>query len=339
VKGTDDLAGPMRQVIDESRAYYLLGYVPAGTKRDGKFHSLKVQVARAGMSVRARKGYYAPDDKAEKKKRLLPDSELDPRVRDGLVSPFVSAGIPLRLASYVLGSDVSGTSLVVLAAELELGNVRFNPKAGRQVGALETYVVVTPREGGENQRQEKRMDLALPADVHARLLREGLPLLRNFDLRPGVYQARLLVRDEQGGAMGTVRHTFRVPEPAGLRLSTPILTDSVAGEGEAQRPLPIARRRFPAGTRLVYAFDVFGAEADAQGRSGLTIAYSLRRKDGVTLAEPSPRRVVPGRDGGVSQRLELPLAGVAPGEYEIALRVDDAGSGRRLEHRDPFVVE
>jgi VWFA-related protein len=335
VKGTDDLAGPMLRVVDESRSYYLLGFLPADTKRDGRFHSLKVQVARPGVTLRARKGYYAADDKAEKKKRVLPDSELDPRVRDGLVSPFVAAGIPLRLASFIVDGGASGTTLVMLAAELDLGPVRFTPKAGRQIGALETYVVVTPRAGGENVRQEKRMDLALPADVHARLVREGLPLLRNFDLKPGVYQARLLVRDEQGGALGTVRHTFTVPEPEGLRLSTPILTDSVAGEGDAQRPLPIARRRFPAGTRLVYAFDVFGAKPGAP----VTLAYAVRRKDGTALAQPAPRPVPASADGSVAQRIDLPLTGVAPGEYEIVLSVDDPGSGQKLERHDPFVVE
>ncbi len=332
-KGTDDLAGPMLRVVDESRSYYLLGFLPADTKRDGKFHGLKVQVTRPGVTVRARKGYYAPDAKAEKKKGVLPDSQLDPRVRDGLVSPFSAAGIPLRVASYVLGSEKAGTALAVLATEVELGTVRFTPKSGRQQAALETYVVVTPRDGAENQRLEKRLDLALPADVHARLLREGLPFVRTFDLAPGVYQARLLVRDEQGGAMGTVRHTFTVPALDGLRLTTPMLTDSVAGEGAAQRPLPIARRRFPSGTRLVYAFDVLGAKGP------LTLAYAVRRKDGSVLAEPRPRTVAPNAAGIASQQVDLPLTGVAPGEYEIVLTVADAGSGRSLERRDAFGVD
>jgi hypothetical protein len=328
----------MLRVVDEARAYYLLGYAPSNSKRDGKYHKIKVQVSRPGVVLRARKGYYAADDKEEKKKGVLPDSKLDPRVRDGIVSPFISTGLPLRVASYVLGSGEAGTHTVVLAAEVDMRPVRFKPAAGRETGALETYVVVTPRAGGENERQEKRLDLALPAEVHARLLKEGLPLMRDFELQPGAYQARLLVRDPNGGAMGTVRHSFVVPEAQGLRLSTPILTDAVVGEGDAARPLPIARRRFPAGTRLVYAFDVYGA-TDAQGRRGLTIGYAVERADGSLLAEAHPRLVIPDADGSVSQRLELPTTGVAPGDYEIVLSVEDAGSGRRIERRDPLRLE
>jgi VWFA-related protein len=336
VKGTDDLASAMRKVVQESRTYYLLGYVPRNTKRDGKFRKLQVSVNRPGADVRARRGYYAPG--AEDKRQAEGGKALDQRVRAGLDSPLVSSGIPLRMASYVVGNGESGTSTAVLVADVGVGPVSFETRGDRRVGALDTYVVITPRDGGENRRLEKRVDLALPADLLERLKREGLPLLRDFELPPGTYQARLLVRDTRGAALGTVRHTFTVPRAEGLRTSTPILTDAVRSEGGREFPVPLARRSFASGSQLFYSFDVYGADRDAQGQSQVRVAYVVRRGDR-TFAESAPRVVAAAPDGSLSPRLVLPLAGAPPGRYEIQLTLTDERTGASMERRDPFLVD
>jgi VWFA-related protein len=336
VKGTDNLAPAMEKVVRESRTYYLLGYVSTNTKRDGKFRNLKVAVTRPGVDIRARRGYYAPGDEDKKKK---PDPQnLDPRVRAGLDSPLVSEGIPLRMASYVMGSGDSGTATAVLVADMDIRPVTFEAKGNRMVGAIDTFVVVTPRDGGENRRLEKRMDLALPPDVLERLRVQGVPLLRDFELPAGTYQARLLARDTKGRALGTVRHTFTVPPADGLRTSTPILTDVVQNDGGRELPVPLARRHFASGSRLFYAFDVYGATREGQAPSEVRIGYVVRRGDR-TFAEAAPRTVVAAADGSLSQRLVLALTGAEPGQYEIRLTVTDPRSGKSLERRDAFLVD
>ena len=329
VKGTDDLAGGMLGVVRESRTYYLLGYVSTNAKRDGKFRKIKVSVARPGLEVRARKGYYAP----RKDEKPAPADGLDPRVRAGLDSPFDSEAIPVRMASYVLGRTASGKAAVLLAAELDLRSVAFEAKGGRQVGVLETFVLVSPLEAGAPQIVEKRIDLSLPPDVHARLLAGGLPITREFELAPGRYQSRLLVRDARGGAVGTVRHTFEVLPAEAFQISTPVLSDTLGpAAGGAQLPVPLARRRFASGARLFYLFDVFGAR-------DVAIGYQVRRKDGAVLLSSPARAVTGGPDGSISHRLELPLSGAEPGDYELLLTVEDKATGNRLERRDLFVVD
>jgi hypothetical protein len=339
VKGTDDLAGAMLRAVKESRTYYLLGYVPTNTRRDGKYRDIKVGVARPGVEVRARKGYYAPRN-ADEKKREAPADAVDPRVRAGLDSPFDSAGIPVRMASYVLGPGASGQTAVVLAADLDLRAVGFEARDGRQVGALESFALVSPLEAGAAKVVEKRIDLSLPPEVHERLLKTGLPILRDFELPAGRYQARLLVRDARGGAVGTVRGTFEVPPADTFRISTPILSDTLApGAGGVQVPVPLAHRRFRTGSAVHYVFDVYGAKADGRGASEVTIGYVVRRRDGAVFAESPARPVAGGADGSLSHRLTLSLSGAEPGEYELLLAVTDQVSGNRLERRDAFAVE
>jgi VWFA-related protein len=54
-----------RQIEDELRSQYAIGYVPANQERDGKFRKLEVKVNAPGLRVSARRGYYAPREPEE----------------------------------------------------------------------------------------------------------------------------------------------------------------------------------------------------------------------------------------------------------------------------------
>ena len=55
----DDLAVSFRDIGEELRSQYSLGYVPAGRVADGRFHTIRLATATKGLQVHARKGYYA----------------------------------------------------------------------------------------------------------------------------------------------------------------------------------------------------------------------------------------------------------------------------------------
>ncbi len=55
----DDLAQSFLDIGNELRSQYLIGYKPPYTIADGQFHRVELKVFRKGLTVRARKGYYA----------------------------------------------------------------------------------------------------------------------------------------------------------------------------------------------------------------------------------------------------------------------------------------
>ena len=71
IVGTNDFEKGYARIVREMSTYYLLGYYPQVTHRDGRFHSIRVRVKRPGVSIRARKGYFADEP--------LPESPLAPR--------------------------------------------------------------------------------------------------------------------------------------------------------------------------------------------------------------------------------------------------------------------
>jgi Ca-activated chloride channel family protein len=56
----EDLNGVYSDIADELASQYTLGYTSRNTRRDGAWRRVVVQVARANVTPRTKKGYYAP---------------------------------------------------------------------------------------------------------------------------------------------------------------------------------------------------------------------------------------------------------------------------------------
>ena len=59
VKTLDDLSGVYKQVGDELRSQYTIGYYPSNRTHDGRWRTIRVDTRATGISVRARSGYWA----------------------------------------------------------------------------------------------------------------------------------------------------------------------------------------------------------------------------------------------------------------------------------------
>ena len=62
----DDLGQSFQDIGEELRNQYAIAYLPANRAADGRFRKIRVDVARKGLIVRARKGYYPPRPAAPK---------------------------------------------------------------------------------------------------------------------------------------------------------------------------------------------------------------------------------------------------------------------------------
>ncbi len=337
IKNSNDLARAMGRIDRESRAYYLIGFGITDVKRDGKFHKLDVEVEVPGATVMARKGYYAPSDEPPEP---LPEDTLDPGIRAAIDSPFEADSIPLRMSSYVLGSDAEETT-VLLVADVDPAALEFETNGDRHEDVLSTFLLVSSRDSGETWHKERDVELSLPEPLYQQIRNRWLPLMRDFEFAPGTYQARLFVRDRRGRRVGTVRHEFEVPPPGEFRVSTPILTDVLqpATEGGGPRPIPLARRDFPAGSTLYLGFEVFGAQAGPGGAPQVLTGYRVESLAGEVIGRQAPAEMPAGPGGALSQMYSLNLTGLAPGDYLLILEVNDQVAGRTLEVPEIFGVQ
>jgi hypothetical protein len=178
----------------------------------------------------------------------------------------------------------------------------------------------------------ERLDVSLPADL------PGAPWLaipRELELQPGTYQARVVVRGTDG-ALGAVEHSFVVP-PSGLRISTPILTDTLDPHG---RPTPIARSRFAPRGKLHCQFEVYGAVRDpAAGAPRTSARHTLRRSDGSVVSESGFTPLELGSGGFPARVLAISIQDAPPGRYELTLEARDDVSRTALTVQESYHVE
>jgi len=338
VGGTNNMAEAMWRIVRESRAYYLIGYQPTNTKRDGEFRKIEVKVARAGLKVRARQGYYAPSEGGETK---VSPGRMDPRVRKALDAPHERDEIPLRVTSYVMEPTGEEEVMVLLAAEADPAAIDFLPQGGRLAATLDSLVQVSAQASGQSAARPRRIDLDLSPPMRDLVVRTWIPFSASFRLPAGAYQALVLIKDSRSERIGTVRHEFEVPDLVAFRTSTPVLTDTFQPAADKSlRPVSLARRRFASGTQLACLFDVYGAAPDQlTGLPEVSLGYRVGRTVGSPDSTWKPKPVAPGPEGSVSQRIDISLRGAEPGDYELVLLVRDEVSGNSLELREPFVVE
>jgi VWFA-related protein len=344
VKNSNDLSKGIQRIADESRSYYLLGYNPSNTAPDGRFRKIEVKVARSGVKVRARKGYYAPlppGSKAAEKQKGGPD----PAIQAAVDSPFERGDIPMRMTAYIFDETLLGKASVLVATDVDVREFGYQESDGRFKDTLEFLLVVVHRETGEFFRYDQKIDMNLLPATRQRIGQSGFPLVRDFELAPGGYQAKMVVRDKNTGRIGTIIHEFEVPDLVQLRVSTPVISDTLQApqggtDNSVPRPAVLARRSFPTGATLYCSFEVYGAAKDPKtGMPRVSAGYVIRNKEGSVVAQVAPTEIKPTSLGKLSRLVGTGLQDAVPGDYELVLSLRDEVAGKSLELSEPFTVQ
>ncbi len=337
VQNRNDLGAGLRRIGRESKAYYLLGYMPADIRADGKFRRITVRVGRPGVQVRARKGYYAggvPSTSGET--RATVDA-----LETALQSPYDLAALPVRAAAYVFGNVNATASSVLLAVETDLRAFQLKDNAGVLTDVLDLRLLVTDLAAGETKRYERTVEMNLQSRVPKLETSAWYPLSQPFELAPGRYQARLVVRDRNSGRLGSVTHDFDVPVRKGMTLSSLIVTDTVEmpaqGSDGPPKPVLIVRRLLTAGATLYYQYSVFDAGRTSNGETRIKAGHVVRRADSSIVKELKPTPLL-SVSGGMSRFAGISLAGMPAGEYELIVTVTDDVRGETVTVHERFAL-
>jgi VWFA-related protein len=334
IRGSNDFKTGAARIGEESQAFYLLGYDPGEVPKDGKFRKIEVKV-RGRYTVRARRGYYAEDSDGTASHSR--EGGPDPVLQAALDAPAVSGEIPLRMTAYVMEDEVAGKVKVVVAADADISHVDFKDVEGQPRATLDTILVVAHRDSGDSERVDQLVEIQRKAGA--------LPMgpawysfVREVVIPTGEYQAKLVVRDAASKRVGTVAYEFGVPSRDQLRVSTPVLTDTLASSTGGPVPAIIARRTFSPSAQLYCRFDVYGAGKGPDGLPKVEAAHAVRRSDGSLVGRAAPTVIEPTSLGALARMVQIPLAGIPVGDYELVLSVKDQVTGTTRELVEPFSI-
>jgi VWFA-related protein len=199
----NDLAAAVKTAVDDSEVTYALGFYPGDIKLDGSYHSLSVKVARQGVDLRHRKGYYATDLKQATEK------QNQESLLDVFATPLEATGIGMvaRLEPYPRQAGIYKLIIAFNLQELHLDREQNN-----WVGLIR-LATFFPSAAKPNGTEE-----SIKITLSEQRLRESLA--NGYTIQHLVFAGnrtgdlRVAVEDRATGAAGSVKLPLPEPGPA-----------------------------------------------------------------------------------------------------------------------------
>jgi VWFA-related protein len=297
VVDTNDLNAGLRRVVNDVSAYYLLGYYSTNTKLDGKYHRIQVKMKRPNVTVKARRGYFAP---SETTRAGVEKAAAVAAAGPSPIDEALAALARVRSTSDVFTYGAVSTGELRLVAEIasELAG------AGKWAQGADVQAAVTGPNGESVGAATGKIEPA----ARGALLRLALP--------PGaVGPWRAAVKITSGADTLEDRATIDVPSD-GVLLGAPVVYRAAPGPRSPLRP--VADFQFRRTERVHLEFPMLKPleqrQARLLGRTGqpLAIAATVTERDASTLA------------------VDVNLAPLGPGNYVVEVT---AGAGAETERR------
>jgi VWFA-related protein len=205
-RNNNDLTAGFDRVATAPEFSYVLGFSPADLKTDGSFHSLKVRLPNEkGITVEARRGYYALRPNAEEQ---VARAEID----EAVFSRNESNDIPVVLQTGYSKPNApdAGDPKVLVVAKVDVKWLHFKKAEERNHDTLTVVLALFDPEGGYVIGSTKTVNLRLRDETLAQN-DPDVTLRSEFEVKPGTYTVRVVVREAQGKAMTTLNRTVTIP--------------------------------------------------------------------------------------------------------------------------------
>jgi VWFA-related protein len=184
---------------------YLLGFSPQNLKLDGSLHTLKVSfVKKSNYKIQARHGYFAPRHVVD------PTEAAKQEIQEALFSQDEIRDLPVDLHTQFFKTDSYQARLAVLT-HVDIKGVHFRKAEGRTRDDLTVATAIFDENGNYITGGEKIVQMKLLDPTYNRLLQSGLNLKTSFDVKPGSYLVRQVVRDSEGSQLAARNGAVIIP--------------------------------------------------------------------------------------------------------------------------------
>ncbi len=335
---SNDFAPAFAQVERDTSAYYAIGFRSTDPLRDGRYRKLAIKINRPGVKLEYRPGYYAPADfnhsGHEDRER-----ELEEQLASDL--PATDMAVYMDAMYFRLDENRFFVPVSLIVPGSQIPFVKGGDKDKATLDIIGTVIDEVKRPIGHARETVK---LNLDPSLQAR--QKNIQYTTSFNLPPGKYRLKFVVRENQTGRMGSFEAEISLPDmkKAPLKMSSIVLA-SMRVPSKKQDPLvrngeeyvPNISHVFRQDQHLYLLYEIYApaheklaADAPKGTKAGINLLSSLELIQGSTKVYETPlvqaKAInVEGRDA-VSIELDVPLAALKPGSYLCQLNViDDAG--------------
>jgi VWFA-related protein len=347
---TNDLGSSLAKALDANRSYYVLGFYLGSEVTGRQFRRLSVRVKNhSEYNVRSPKGYYTPDAVRVR----ADETEKTPQQRLALAThePLPLTVLAVSASADYMESD-DDDAQVTVTVRIEGDNLEYRGDDQHQRFEVEVLSQIYDSKGNRVHGFVDLVNGTLTPDRFVLAKANGFRMTRRLAIKPGIYQARIGVRETATDRMGTATAWVEVPNlvRSKLALSNLILLDargagsnSTAAEGLSSA---VSKSRVVQGVRLyprdaacAYLFRIQQGLMNLANTSLVFQTEVLQKGKSVT---PGDWRPVPAdqKDGkGLTIGGQISLAGFESGIYELRITVKDPQSKQLYQRTAVFGIE
>jgi VWFA-related protein len=326
IANTNNTDKLLTHVMEEVDTHYEIAYPPTSEREDGHFRKVDVRLARPGLHVETRSGYFAIPDTGEGP--VTPAEMAGLRALDTQPRPhtfdFLSRAYRFR--------DAGGTAQYAIAFEMPISNLTATPAAAAHKHRLHASMLalVKNAQGQIVDRVSKDVPSEVPDDRLAAVQVELMTYQHAVNLPPGHYTVETAVVDYEGNRASTGVVQIDNREQRGVGLSDLTLVRRLDRLGPppdpadpfeytGKRVLPFVTTDLFAGA-LPFVYMVIYPEPGNPSNPELRVRLL---KNGRLLTTINPALPSPDISGGIPMVIQ-PTS--KPGSYEIRATVAQGGN-------------
>ncbi|MFN2533185.1 MAG: VWA domain-containing protein, partial [Pyrinomonadaceae bacterium] len=351
---TNDFKPGVVEALKETSVYYLLVWKPEKSGGSAsRFRNIDVKIiGRPELTVRVRRGFFDVDPAVPATVAAKPEDPIKAvaaALRDVLVAPYPENKLPVSLSLDYHDVVAKGP---VLSASVQVPGefMVFGPEGDKTQALLDVAGAFYNEEGKPTSTFFERIVTTALTPEAARGEIPDITYTYPAVVAPGLYQARVVVRDYRSGRAGSARAWIEIPDltTRQFALSSLLLGErtqpsvNVADHPDDIRPVALsATHRFRHESVLRFLVFLYNAELSATDKKPDAAIQMQIVRDDQPVMTTTLRRV--STDGVAdTQRIpyaaEVPLNSLTPGRYLLVVSVIDRVSKKSASQQTHFEV-
>jgi VWFA-related protein len=342
---TNDFGGVYTKVIADTSAYYLIGYSSTNTARDGRFRRIKVRVNKPGLKIEHRNGYYASRDFTHSGKE-----DRERQLQDQLLTDLSSTDLTVWMStSFFRLSDER--FYVPVSIAVPGSEIPFVKSSSQERATLD--VIGLMRDSQQRPVGRLRDTVRLTVQPAQEVKRKAVQYETGFTLPPGKYRLKVVLRENQSGAVGSYESDVVVPDMrrSSVKLSSVVLGTQTQTVTQRNLVSPLARNGtmlVPSLTHVVstgqpvyFYYEVYEPSLAQSGSPRLLTSITFFRGKVRTYETPLvevTRLEAPDRKAAIFQ-FAVPASALKPGYYTCQITIVDDIAGTFAFPRLPLLVK
>jgi VWFA-related protein len=337
----NDFAPAFTKVHDDTSFYYLLAYTSTNPAQDGKYRRIQVRVNRADLrnaKVEYKNGYYAQSDFAHSTKETR-----EAQLQEQLQADVPSNDFPVYISSgYFRINDRQfyvPVSVVVPGSQIPFTRASDKDKATLDFMAL-------MRDEQKRPYGQLRQTVTVEPSTSQDVKTKNVQYDTGFQLPPGKYDLKLVVRENQTGRIGSFEAEIIIPELKNepVKLSSVVVSNQKQAVKTSQKNNPLISNGneivpnvthvFSSGQNLYFYYEVYDPAHEEKDNNknavhllSSVVFYKNNVKAYETPLVQADELNVPDRKATAFE-LQVPLALLKPGFYTCQINVVDDAAGK-----------